>query len=392
MTGVLDGYRDWPAYVAEAGIARGERAERGVGESRLSAALGLPRPASSPDVRVLGQEQRDGLEYTQLRWNPGFGPDTAAWLVVPLDADGPLPGVLALHAHGGQKVVGAEQLVDLGAASASPERAMAFRATYHDGLAPAAELARRGFAVLVHDGFLWGSRRFAGDRRGSACGDAPGAADAGESAAEVAAADRRSVQLEHRIARAAGVIGTSVAGTVLHDDLQALAVLAASDRVDPKRLGVFGFSGGGARAHLLAAEAPDVRAVVVSCMMTTFAALVPDHLDQHSWLLLTPGLSQVTDWPGIAGGLEGANDGQRMLVQYSLHDHLFGVDGMRAAHAILRERMPLYSGSFHEKAHVFDVVMQDEAWRFLADSLHAQQAGMRLPFRVDRGSAWTKGR
>ncbi|KQO97054.1 hypothetical protein [Leifsonia sp. Leaf264] len=383
MSGVLDGYEDWPAYVA---AARAALVERCAGESRLSAALGLPRPVTAPDVRVMGREARDGLEYTELRWNPGFGPDTAAWLVVPLDADGPLPGVLALHTHGGQKVIGAEQLVDLGPASVNPTRAMAFRATYHDGLAPAAELARRGFAVLVHDGFLWGSRRFAGDRRTATSGTpagapvalhlpalapAPGAVDGGETADEAAAADRRSVQLEHRIAKAAGVIGTSVAGTVLHDDLQALAVLAASDSVDQTRLGAFGFSGGGARAHLLAAEAPNVRAVVVSCMMTTFAALVPDHIDQHSWLLLTPGLSRVTDWPEIGRNGDGPNDGQRMLAQYALHDHLFTGDGMRAAHDILTARMPLYTGSFHEKTHVFDAEMQDEAWRFLADSLRA---------------------
>ena len=282
-------------------------------------------------------------------------------MLEPVRAPPTLPGVLALHAHGGQKAVGAEQLLDLGAASVDPVRADAFRAQYHDGLAPAAELARRGFAVLVHDAFLWGSRRFAADR--------PRAASGTESAAETGQsgppADRRSVQVEHRVAKAAGLLGTSIAGTVLHDDLQALAVLAASDRVDATRLGVFGFSGGGARAHLLAAEAPEVRAVVVSCMMTTFAALVPDHIDQHSWLLLTPGLSAVTDWPGIAGAV----DGQRMLAQYCLQDHLFDVAGMRAAHAMLTERMPLYTGSFHEKAHVFDAAMQHEAWRFLEGGL-----------------------
>ncbi|TFV96886.1 alpha/beta hydrolase family protein [Leifsonia flava] len=364
MSGVLDGYEDWPAYVADA------RAERSTGESRLAAALGLVRPSAPPEVRIVGRFERDGLEYTELRWDSSFGPEATGWLVAPVAAEGAeasaiaserLPGVLALHAHGGQKVVGAEQLLDLGAASVDPEGSRAFRAQYHEGLAPAGELARRGFAVLVHDAFLWGSRRFAADRPRAASGTE----SAADSSAESAAADRRSVQVEHRVAKAAGLLGTSIAGTVLHDDLQALAVLAASDRVDSTRLGVFGFSGGGARAHLLAAEAPEVSAVVVSCMMTTFTALVPDRIDQHSWLLLTPGLSTVTDWPDIAGAV----DGQRMLTQYCLQDHLFDVAGMRAAHAMLTERMPLYTGSFHQKGHVFDAAMQHEAWRFLEGGL-----------------------
>jgi hypothetical protein len=54
--------------------------------------------------------------------------------------------------------VGAEQLVDLGADS-SP-RAAALRAAYYAGRAPATELARQGYGVLIHDTFSWGSRRF----------------------------------------------------------------------------------------------------------------------------------------------------------------------------------------------------------------------------------------
>jgi hypothetical protein len=63
-----------------------------------------------------------------------------------------------MHCHGGVRSVGAEQLVDLGADS-SP-RAAALRAAYYAGRAPATELARQGYGVLIHDTFSWGSRRF----------------------------------------------------------------------------------------------------------------------------------------------------------------------------------------------------------------------------------------
>jgi hypothetical protein len=37
----------------------------------------------------------------------------------------------------------------------------------------------------------------------------------------------------------------------------------------------------------------------VSCMMATFASLVPAELDTHSWLLHVPGLWSLMDWPEL---------------------------------------------------------------------------------------------
>ena len=101
------------------------------------------------------------------------------------------------------------------------------------------------------------------------------------------------------MAKAAGALGQTFAGAVLADDLVAFRVLAAEEGVDPARLGTFGFSGGGGRSLLLAALDHQVAACVVSCMMATFASLVPTELDTHSWLLHVPGLWSLTDWPDL---------------------------------------------------------------------------------------------
>ena len=61
------------------------------------------------------------------------------------------------------------------------------------------------------------------------------------------------------MAKAAGVLGTSFAGMVAHDDLAALRVLAGLPGVDAGRLGTIGFSGGGGRSLMLAALSPLVR-------------------------------------------------------------------------------------------------------------------------------------
>jgi hypothetical protein len=105
-----------------------------------------------------GSRRLDGVLIRRLRWSVGYGPETTAWLLRPAGVRGRLPGVLGMHCHGGVRSVGAEQLVDLWADS-SP-RAAWLRATHYAGRAPANELARRGFVVLVHDTFSWGSRRF----------------------------------------------------------------------------------------------------------------------------------------------------------------------------------------------------------------------------------------
>jgi dienelactone hydrolase len=48
---------------------------------------------------------------------------------------------------------------------------------------------------------------------------------------------------EDTVAKAAGLLGTSLAGMVAHDDLAALEVLGSLPGVDPERLGCIGFSG-----------------------------------------------------------------------------------------------------------------------------------------------------
>ncbi len=130
--------------------------------------------------------------------------------------------------------------------------------------------------------------------------------------------DLASALHEDTLAKAAGALGQTFAGAVVYDDLVAFGVLAAEDGTDAARLGTFGFSGGGGRSLLLAALDHRITACVVSCMMATFASVVPDELDTHSWLLHVPGLWSLTDWPELT-----ALGRSRFLVQYRIDDELF---------------------------------------------------------------------
>jgi dienelactone hydrolase len=336
----------------------------------LGRVLGLRRLPNRPTVTDEGRKRLDGVLIRRLRWSVGYGPDTIAWLLRPGGVRRSLPGVLGMHCHGGVRSVGAEQLVDLGA-DCSP-RAVWLRDAYYSGRAPANELARQGYAVLVHDTFSWGSWRFDLARptpRLAALLEAQNALwrQQGIRPTEEERFDVASGLHEDTLAKAAGALGQTFAGAVVTDDLVALSVLAADRGTDPAYLGTFGFSGGGGRSLLLAALEHRITACVVSCMMATFDSLVPDELDTHSWLLHVPGLWSLVDWPELT-----SIGRARFLVQYRTDDELFPRAGMQAAHdqlLSLHAGTTRYRGSFSPGGHAFDAAMQDEAWAFLDLSL-----------------------
>ena len=366
----IAGYGDWPAYVQR--YPRYQAATPAGQE--FADALGVPGAPQRTQVTVHWQETYDGVSTSQLSWQLGFGPRTIGWLIRPAGVPGPLPGVLALHCHGGNKFGGADRLVELPVSHPSADNA---RAGLYDGHALATDIARRGFAVLAHDSFAWGSRRFnlsdppwrtasaleAKQAQWREDGVVPSEAEAYNAAAGFH---------EDTVAKTAGLLGTSLAGMVAHDDLAALEVLAGMPDVDSDRLGCIGFSGGGGRSLALAALSPRIRSYVVTCMMTTFQSLLPAYLDAHSWLLQTPGLWRLGDWPELTSR-SGAG---KLLVQYALADELFPEAGMRDAHRKLETvHLPgTYTGSFWPGSHVFTAQMQDEALHFLAVTLQRTAA------------------
>lgn len=362
----IAGYEDWPRFVRDQPRYSAVTASA----QELSDSLGVPAPASTTDVTVHWEETYDGVTTSQLSWQLGFGPRTTGWLVRPAGVSSPLPGVLALHCHGGNKFGGADRLVELPQTHPSAAEA---RAGHYDGRALATDTARAGFAVLAHDTFAWGSRRFDLSEPPWRTASALEARKAQWREDGVVPTDAELYNAaagfhEDTVAKTAGLLGTSLAGMVAHDDLAALEVLASLPDVDTGRLGCIGFSGGGGRALTLAALSPRIWNYVVTCMMTTFESLLPAYLDAHSWLLQTPGLWKLGDWPELTArtGADG------FLVQYALADQLFPEAGMREAHRILASLHPDgYAGRFWPGGHVFTAEMQNEAISYLAGTLGA---------------------
>lgn len=321
---------------------------------------------------------RDGVRGEALSWSVGFGPRTEAWLFTPVGAAGKLPALVALHDHGHFKRFGKEKIAN--GPNGAPEALAPFRTIYYGGRDFVGALVRRGFAVLVPDVFLWGSRRFPLDAMPEAehVLAAPIArmieTDGFES--DIWRYNGAAYLHEHLVSKYCTVLGTSLAGIVAYEDRVALNHLRSLPEVDPARVGAIGLSGGGCRAALLAGTSEHVAATVIAGMMSTYAGLLDHCIAPHTWMLFPPGWSRQGDWPDLAA----ASAPSPLLVQYLLGDAQFTPEGMQAAdrrlaaHYAAVGRADSYCGSFFDGPHRFDVAMQDQAFDWLATHLAASAA------------------
>lgn len=342
-------------------------------QQRILELLGFGNGAEVPqDVAVEQRWQHDGLEGEVVSWSVGYGPRTAAWVFKPAGVTGPLPGVLALHDHGGFKFYGKEKIAD------GPEphavQLKAFRDTCYGGRAYVNELARAGFVVLVHDTFLWGSRQFPLEAMPEwVLSEARTLhnAEPDQSVPETIALYNAAASVhEHTVAKYCNLLGSSLAGVVSYEDRVALNYLCGRPDVQASRLGCIGLSGGGNRAALLQATHPGLAAAVIVGLMSTYEGLL-DHNISHTWMLFPFGLSRFADWPDLAA----CRAPTPLLVQYDLEDALFTEAGMRAAHAKIAAHYQAmgqpeaYQGEFYPGPHKFDCAMQEAAFIWLQRQL-----------------------
>src|SRR4051812_23503198 len=67
-----------------------------------------------PEVRVDSTHEFDGLHVERLSWQLPGGPRTEAVFLKPAGAKGPLPAILGLHDHAGNKFLGWRKIARIG--------------------------------------------------------------------------------------------------------------------------------------------------------------------------------------------------------------------------------------------------------------------------------------
>ncbi|MBT6148251.1 MAG: hypothetical protein HN712_06630 [Gemmatimonadetes bacterium] len=331
---------------------------------RLADLLAPPDYPSTPRVRVLQRYEYDGLAIEELEWRLPAGPPTSAVFLKPAGARGRLPAILALHDHGGRKYFGTQKIVSL-PGRRHPLIAVHQQEHYGD-LGWANEIARRGYAVLVHDGFLFGSRRIQYE-------DVPEVLHRGrrdrrpESSAEIHRYNDWASEQESVVARSLLCAGTTWPGVFVQEDQIALDILCKRRDVDADRVACGGLSGGGLRTVYLAGLDDRIKAAVCVGFMTTWGDFLLHKSHTHTWMTYLPLAPRDFEFPEILG----LRVPLPTLVQNCWEDSLYTPEGMRKADQILQEvyakagAADNYEARFYSGGHKFDLQMQAEAFEWL---------------------------
>lgn len=314
-----------------------------------------------PAVTVTRRVTYDGLDIEFLSWQLPAGPPTEAVLLKPAGARGPLPGILALHDHGGNKFLGWRKIVRTGDPLTAVQEK--HQSHYYGGVAWANEIAKRGYVVLVHDTFPFASRRVKVSEvpeRIRAGGVDPSSDDPDG----IAKYNAFAAAHEHIMEKSLLSAGTTWPGVYVVEDQRALDVLAARPEVDPNRLGCAGLSGGGMRTVFLGGLDPRIRVAVAVGFMTTWREFLLDKAFTHTWMTYVPLLPKDLDFPEILA----LRAPLATMVLNCKEDPLYTLPEMQRADAMIAETFERakaadrYRSMYYDGGHKFDLAMQKDAF------------------------------
>lgn len=343
---------------------------RETARTRLRACLLQPDTGGPPDGEVQHRLEYDGLHVEHLKWRLPYGPETEAVFLKPIGATGRLPAVLGLHDHGGNKYFGWRKIAQM--SDQIHPMMKEHKELYYGGVSWANEIAKRGFAVLVHDTFAFASRRVrVGDLSPVVRKDAVEANP--ESEAEIKAYNKLAADHEDLMAKSLFSAGTTWPGVFTAEDQRALDYLCSRDDVDADRVGCAGLSGGGLRTVFLGGLDARIRCACCVGMMTTWRDYLLNKCHTHTWMCYIPGAPLDLDYPEILG----LRVPLPTLVLNDEEDQLFTLPEMRRADRILAEVYAKagagdrYRCTFYPGPHKFDRPMQDEAFAWFERWLKA---------------------
>jgi dienelactone hydrolase len=367
---MIGAYGPWAAGLAAEGPARlsfrrDEFKEveswRPQARRRLHECLLQPDAGGVPQATVQHRFQYDGLDIEHLSWQLPYGPPTEAIFLKPAGATGKLPAVVGLHDHGGNKYFGTRKITRLSDELHPVQRT--HQDDYYGGAAWANELAKRGYAVLVHDTFTFASRRVRvhdvpESIRGGLVEEDP------ESEKEVRSYNGWARNHEHLMAKSLFCAGTTWPGVFTAEDQRAVDYLCSRDDVDAERIGCAGLSGGGLRTVYLGGLDDRIRCACAVGMMTTWRDYLLNKCYTHTWMIYIPGLPPYLDYPEVLG----LRVPLPTMVLNNIDDSLFTMPEMERADQVLGDvyrkagAEDRYKCTFYPGPHKFDLAMQAEAF------------------------------
>lgn len=269
-----------------------------------------PPPApKSYDMKVIGEERRDGYTARKIEFNLSDFYRVRAYVLVP-DGKGPFPAVNLLHDHGAHLYIGKEKMIrpfdDDSLVIADADK---WVADLYEGQFLGDYLARHGYVVFSTDAPMWGER---GRKEG---------------------VDRNKYDI---IAGNMMMYGRDLSAFMTYDDIASTDFLATLPEVDPSRIACAGCSMGAYRAWMLAALSDKIAASAAVCWMVTTDVQMTwkyGRKENGGFANCIPALRQYLDYPHIAS----LACPKPALFINGTQDKLFKVPGVEKAFKIMHD-------------------------------------------------------
>ncbi|WP_139993717.1 dienelactone hydrolase family protein [Paenibacillus paridis] len=222
----------------------------------------------------------------------------AAYLLIPDHAEGPLPGVLALHGHG----YGSREIVGLRKDGTADEEKPGIHQHF------AVQLVKRGMVVIAPDVIGFGERRLLSDL----------------------VKDPDTSSSCYNLSTQLMMLGKTLTGLRVTEALKAYGYLASRPEVNAGRIGVMGFSGGALIGYMAAVLEARLQATV----LMGFTNTVKDSIFavHHCIDNYTPGLLVHAELPELIGLLAP----RPLFLESGEQDPIFPVNGFRKAAAEIK--------------------------------------------------------
>ncbi len=267
-----------------------------------------PQPRSY-DMRVLGEERRDGYTARKIEFNLSEFYRVRAYVLIP-DGDGPFPAVNLLHDHGAHLFIGKEKMIrPFMEDSVVIKDADEWQYKVYGGQYMGDYLARRGYLVFSADAPMWGER-----------GRAEGV-------------DRKKYDI---IAGNMMMYGRDLSAFMTYDDIASTEFLVTLPEVDKERIGCAGCSMGAYRAWMLSALSDRIKVGAAVCWMVTTDVQMTwkyGRKENGGFANCIPALRQYLDYPHIAS----LACPKPMLFINGSHDKLFPLPGVEKAFGEMRK-------------------------------------------------------
>jgi len=314
--------------------------------------IATPVIVDKPEVIINQKYNYDGLDIEELEWQLPFGHATKALLLKPQGVIGPLPAILALHDHGGNKYFGYRKITQT--SDELHPLIKEHQEQYYGGLAWANEMAKRGYVVMVPDVFTFGSRRVRFEDVSESVNRERRTDANPDSIDNVKIYNDWAGPHEHIMSKSLFSAGTTWPGVFLSEDQKALDILAERDDVDKEQIGCCGLSGGGLRSVYLGGLDTRIKCAISVGFMTTWQDFILHKAYTHTWMTYTPLLPKYLQFPEIMG----LRVPLPTMVLNNNQDQIFTLSEMKKADSIMKQGFnkagmaDRYLGRFYPGEHV----------------------------------------